>query len=367
VSLGVITIARISYITCRLTRGGDRIAGIAVSVAVGIAVVRGASFINISVTVIVRPIARLGGAGIGSGVLVVAVIRIGHIPRRRRSSHHGVLSIAVAIAIGVPIVGRAALINICIAVVIHTVAGLRGSWIDTGVGIVAVPCVGHIPRWRRDSDHNILRVAVGIAIGIPIISHATLINVAVTVVILAVARLCCTRIDLRIAVITVASVCNIPGLWVGTGRPGGVSIPVSIHVPIEERTAFIHSPVAVVIHTVTRFRCPGIDTGIRVVTVATVSYVACRWAGSRRGVTRIAKTITVGVPVIGGATLVHRPVTVVIYVITNLRGPGMDTGIAVVTVNVSRIAVVVIVHVCHRTDATHIEMKTSLGPRDDAF
>ena len=108
----------------------------AVSVTVIILVVLGAAFVHDAVTVVINAITGFGGAGIDGRITVIAVRVIGHVPGRGKGLKN--IRVAKAVAVAVKIPGGAAFVRNTVTVIVNTVTGFNGSWIDGRIAIITV-------------------------------------------------------------------------------------------------------------------------------------------------------------------------------------------------------------------------------------
>ena len=112
---------------------------------------------------------------------------------------------------------------------------------------------------------------------------------------------------------------------------------IAVHVPIIGHRVLIDQAVAVIIDPVAQFVGPGMDLGIGVIAVGVVGNMLGVGRGEipdkNRGV-----TVTVGVgvlvPVSAALVIVTQAVAIAVDAVANLRGGGIDSGVAIVTIRV---------------------------------
>ncbi len=360
-----------------------------------------------SVTVLVDAVRHdLRGAGIRRGVPVIAVRTVGDeadrlIARALEARH---IAVAVAVHVGVPraFARGSAFVNRAVTVVIHTVAPLDGTGVDSGIRVVAVRAIAD-PRGigrltvLRFGRHVAVPVAVHVLVEVeqPGRIHARIRVVHETVAVLvhgaSIAQLRLARIHIGASVVAIRVVRHVPGR--GRTRNVGhrciaVAVTVAVGVPDERvRSIVVDGFVAVVVDTIARFRVTGIRGRIDVVAILAgdrsiavqirradgaiaveidgvraifngiringrVAIVAVRPVenGTRNRVARqhaegdIAVAIAVGIDVVRRpirGIIVDDAVAVVVDVVAHFHGIGVDSGIRIVAVDVGREAVAV--------------------------
>jgi hypothetical protein len=180
----------------------NRVPWVAVGVAVSIAVIDDASLVNISVTVIIRPVADFSSARIDAAICIVAVPAV-----LRRITFMficgGVVGVPIGIIVLVPIPKRAVLIDVVVAVVVLAIAELGGAGVNGGIRIITVPAAGDITIGRAGICHRVVVISKAVMISVSIIGGAALINGSIAVVIDVVAYFSFPWIDMGIIVVTV--------------------------------------------------------------------------------------------------------------------------------------------------------------------
>ena len=181
----------------------------AIAVAVGISVgvpgqyVSGAVFVDGSVAVVVDAVTVFGCGWIDGGVCVVAVGVVNDVCCRLLAALLACGAVAVGVGIGVGVPGGGvdggAFIDGSVTVVVDAVAVFGCGWIDLGVGVVAVGVVRDVSGGliAIDVACRTVAVSVGVIVDVPgrYIDGAVFIDVAIAVVVDAVADFTCGRID----------------------------------------------------------------------------------------------------------------------------------------------------------------------------
>jgi len=192
-------------------------------------------------------------------LLVVGIVAVGIVgdkAGRSRASLSGVVEVAKSVVVVIGVEGSEyAFIDLSVAVVIYTVAGLSSTWIDSGVRVIAVAGSLHQLSGRIVVDRpgavglrrtNTIPIAIGIEM--PDLSRELLV----------------------VRVVTIGIIGDKAGRS-GASLSGGVGIAKSIVVDIgveSSQYAFIDLSVAVVIYPVTGFGSARVDSGITVIAVA---------------------------------------------------------------------------------------------------
>ena len=147
------------------------------------------AFVNITVAVVVQPIAQLWRAKEYGGVGIIAVGIVGHEPGGGSTSKRCRIRIAKPVAIRIGEEGGLhAFIDVVIAIVVQPVAQLWRAGENSGVGIVTVGVVGHEPGGGSTSKRCRIRITKTVAIRIGEKGGLyALINITVAVVVQAVA------------------------------------------------------------------------------------------------------------------------------------------------------------------------------------
>ena len=176
--------------------------------------------VPLTTTVVVdQVVAQLGRAGVGRGVVVVAVVVVGDpvgvgLPL---AVGEGVLAGAVAVAIKVAVVGDVdeALIDAAIAVVVETIADLGRAVMPRGIIVSTVGAVGVAVTVGVDRAHARVAVrigvgvrvgvavGVGVRVGVRVAADIVLVDLSVAVVVAIVADLRRARVGPAIEVVTV--------------------------------------------------------------------------------------------------------------------------------------------------------------------
>ena len=281
------------------------------------------------VTVVVDPIAGLGRAWVHGVVIVVAVpvagavgvavdvlVHVGHAVAvvvdavaadfGRGRVHQVVVVVAVAAAGGPAVVVLIeAVVDDPVAVLIDSVAVLDGSGLDLGVAVVAVgqPAVG------RRADH-VQPVEEAVAVQVE-----RLVDVAVAVVVLAVAHL--RRSGVAGVIAVVAVVASDGGSHVARLRDRALHPAVAVAVGLVRR----NSAVAVPVPPVAQLGGAGVDLRHEV--------VAVRHRPGQHAVSDVAVEPAIAVAV---EVLVDLPIAVVVVLVAGLRRTGEDRRVAVVAV-----------------------------------
>ena len=271
-----------------------------------------------SAAVVVHAVAHdFGSPGVDSGVAVVAVGVVGHVPARSAARGGGHRRVAVRVAVAVAVVGSGqTVIHAAVAVVVEAVAnfGVPGEF--GGVAVVAVPATG------------IDAVAVAVVD----------IDDAVAVVVLAIAPLGIARVDIVVRVIAVGVVRGVAGrLTAGQDADGSVAVAIVVAVrePGERiHGAFIDGAFTVVVFAVARLHRRGVDGPVGVVAVGVDRAVAGAGIGALGGPAARPVPIAVRVGVVDGdrEVLVRTAVAVVVHVVADLCGSRVDGGGGVVAV-----------------------------------
>jgi len=111
-------------------------------------------------------------------------------------------------------VGIESFVDLPVAVIVNIVANLVGAWIYGGVGIITVTPLGRVAgRHIAAVDFRQFIIAVAIAIGVWVDGNSVLwvlIDLAIAIVVLAVAQLGSPGVDRLVAVVAVALVYGEP-------------------------------------------------------------------------------------------------------------------------------------------------------------
>ena len=310
--VGVVAVAVVAHGSRRGRAGRGGNAGVAVAVAVIVGVpgagIAGVVFVHGAVTVVVHPVAQLGGPWIGAGVAVVAVgvsgTRYGHVAAGGQAGADADPRAAIAVAVvvhgpgGRPAHRGVVVVHQAVAVVVDGVADFAGGRVDRGIAVVAVGVIRGV-------------AARGAA---------------------------------------------------GLGAAAGVAVSIPIVVGVEGvEQGLVDGPVAVVVHPVADFGGHRADAGVAVVAVlqtgsgvGITDHAAGLVAGHRRaGEITVAIAVGIGVPGAGvaGVVLVDGAVAVVVHAVAGLGGVGTDRGVAVVAVLAGGPTVAVVVGIACGTVA----------------
>jgi len=278
-----------------------------------------------TITVVILPVAELGGAWEGVRIDVVAFFASGE-----------TIGIRVCEASG----------TVAVVVVRVGAVGLIGTRVEPGVRIVTITAVLNVACGLIAGDHGfgIAAVVVMIAVEVPSghVDCIVLIRGTVTIVVHTVAVLGSTRIGAGIDVIAVGGVSHVTARHVaGDDGVGAVAKAIMIHVDVPgggvDSITAINGTVAVVIQTVADLVGVGVDRRVEIVTVSGIGHIA----RGGRTVPNLRQRIPEGIPVVvqipvGHVIGIHVRVAVAIVIkaIADLGGVGVDTRIGVITVTV---------------------------------
>lgn len=165
----------------------------------------GTILVDRAVAVVVRVVADLGGTGVDAGVGVVAIVGVGDVALGLGAGAGGeVPPVPIVVDITIPD-GGGILIHLVVAIVVETVADLSGARIGCHYKIIAVRAVGHVARGLGagcGADGRVTVVVV-VIVETPRGGLDALVDVAIAVVIDAVADLSGTRMDVGVFVVAV--------------------------------------------------------------------------------------------------------------------------------------------------------------------
>lgn len=283
----------------------------------------------------------LGGTGVDAPVAIVAVRVVRDVAGRRGAGFSDDGGIAVAIAVGVGVEGELhALVDEAVAVVVHAVADFGGAVLDGRVGVVAVRAV---------------RIAITVAVRIGVFAGEV---VAVAVLVDGVvADLGGVRVDGGVDVVAVVAVEDPQAFRRNAATDScehGSAVAVAIAVVVDDsgvEATLVDLVVAVVVEVVADFGGAGVDARTRVIAVRTAVGIAI---GPIAGDDRVAidtEAVTVGIGVPGlaaehaGIGVVNEAVAVVVDIVADFGGAGVDGGVGVVAVEA---VVDVAVHAAHQ-------------------
>ncbi len=166
-------------------------------------------------------------------------------------------------------------------------------------------------------------------------SHPVLGGAVVAVVVLAVADLVGTGVDLVVVVVAVQAVAHMPcGRTAGLFGVAGIAVAVAVTVcVVGGGHPFIDAVVAVVVLRVTDLGGVGVDRAVGVVAVRAVAHMPGGRTAGLFGVAGIAVAIDVIIGVVGGGyPLIDGGVAVVVDLVADLRCPRVDRRVSIVTV-----------------------------------
>ena len=169
VGVDVVAVGRIGDIAAGRIALFDGVFGVAVSIAVGIPVVRarkaGARLVDNPITVIVAIVADLVAIRTHVDIAVITVVGVVDKSARREAAGHDVVGIAVPVAIGVCVeragVEGMVLVGLAIAVVVDPVAVLVGKRMHIGIVVVAVGFGDPLVSVSVDHQIGLLGLAAG--------------------------------------------------------------------------------------------------------------------------------------------------------------------------------------------------------------
>jgi hypothetical protein len=285
--------------------------------------IKGQTLIQLTVAIVVQGVANFRGTRLDTGIIVVTVrARSRHATSRntveaaagtrRRSTLEGILIDITIVRRGLADV---VLINLPIAVIINAVASLRNPRVNIRIAVVAV----------------VLGAAATAHRGIPVsvqVKGKTLINLAVAVVVHAIARFDRTRMNAWIVVVTVI-------LRAATTAQRGITVAIKV-----EGQTLVNLTVAIVVNAVANLRGTRLDARIIVVTVrprrrhATSRNTVEAAAGTRRRSTLegILIDITIVRRGLADVVLINLPIAVIINAVARFSNSRMNARIIVVAV-----------------------------------
>ena len=155
-----------------------------------------------------------------------------------------------------------------------------------------------------------------------------------------------SRVDGRVVVVAVVLVCDMVGWW-AAGSDDGVSIskrvPIVVWAPVygcgevEPRIVIVSQIVAVIVLVVTDFGCRWVDGRVIVVAVAVVCGVSRRLRACLNTVGRVSEKIAIIVSKVGrgvNGVVIDSTTAVVVLVVTDFGGSGVDRRVRVVAVTI---------------------------------
>ncbi len=320
---GVVTVRGVGDVPSRHIAVLNGVGHVSVAVPVGVRVPGGRDLVDLTVAVVVDAVAQLVGTGIHSRVRVVTVIAAGVPTHRDVTGDEGIAPIAMPIQVGIGIPGErvdgAVLVGHAIAVVVHAVALLVRAREDPRVGVVTVRGVGDVAAGLITGIGGFIHVPIVVSIGIRVpdrLVDRSTVDVAVAVVVDAVALLVHTGFDPSVGVVTVLA-----------GRE-----------PITVIVGAATGPVTVVVRGVGAVELFGtrVDTVVVVIAVIGFTGVANRCITGNDHDGHIPIAVPVGVRVPGervdGAVLVGHAIAVVVHAIAPLVRTGVDPDLGVIAV-----------------------------------
>ncbi len=300
---------------------------------------------TVAVLVDLLEVADFGGGGVGGGVGIVAVQVVLHVSEWRRTGNERDQRIAESVAVRVAEPGgridRVVLVDLPVAVVVEAVADFRGAWerddacvvtvgrvVDEAIGLLALHELGRAA------------VAVAVEIGVPR-GHVDRVGVdiAVAVVVEAVADLDSTRMRGRVLVVAVRVVGDVlADRRAGVLRDERIAEAVLVLVGVIGRLdALVDLPVAVVVNVVAHLGLAGVDVLVLVGAVVRALRVAQRLHAALDTHDRITATESVAICILvpDGRVLglvVHLPVAVVVRAVADFGRAGVGVRVGVVAV-----------------------------------
>ena len=232
-------------------------------------------------------------------------------------------------------------IDEAVAVVVDCVAGFLGAGVDLSSVVVAIGAVRDRHGVGAATLDRTVGVSVAVAIGVGEEGSAqVLVDVAIAVVVQAVADLAHPGVDLRAVIVAVEVVLDEEALLFAdlgiAGQDHDVRVAIAIDVtvcPEGRGDALVDVIIAIVVEFVADLFHARVDAGLGVITVGVVGDVAFGSAAGLDHLTCIAEAVCIDVRVeeLQG-TLVCSDVAVVVDPIADLRVAGEVVGIGVVAV-----------------------------------
>jgi hypothetical protein len=239
--------------------------------------------------------------------------------------HIGDQAKAIAIAIQPPLCGinRRGGIGRAITIVVEAIATLFCEWIDQGIDIVAVVCVGRViaqaSAARRDHVRVLLPKPIPVVVDIPIQPESRIVigsPAAVVIDPIAVVR----RIGIHCGgtIIAIARLENRSrGRFAGGHLKVGIpeSVPISIHIPgLDNPLAIVDQAIAVIVDFVAHLGRCGMYRCRSIVTVLVVFYPPLG------RFTHVYRVLCVSIAIIIGVGVPDSPLDIRVLVIT-VPGP----------------------------------------------
>jgi len=224
------------------------------------------------------------------GVVIAVARQTGVVSSRISALRQGPVPHTVTILVAVGIPGRrmnVAVVVVCgtVAVIVHAIAVLHGLRIDVTRCVIAVFVVLYVALGRGAGFERHVGVAETVAIGvhIPGGEGQALVDLTITVVVLAVARLAGACVGFRIPVVVIARLRYVAlGLGAGLHRLllRAITVAVCVLIPgqgsYEVIVFFIHQVVVVVVQAIADLSVPGMRIGVAVVGIHGVADAALR-------------------------------------------------------------------------------------------
>ena len=274
--VGVVTVIRGRHATLGRAAGLYSVERITVSIAVEVSE-KGRHrrpVVHEIVTIVVETVTELGSAGIGLSHGVVAIVPVlGMTLGQRAGSRRGSwIAEPVAIAVG-PERNQELFVDLFVAVVVPAVTDLDPHGTDVGVQVVAVASTLDVAFRQRARLDGSRFIAVGVRIEIRKVGggHAV-IDDTVAVFVHLVALLHGVGIDLRVVIVTVEVVVDVPlGREAADGFIEGVTVSVFVVIAEEAHhidRVLVDLSIAVVVPVVADFVGVGKGLGTHVVAIA---------------------------------------------------------------------------------------------------
>jgi hypothetical protein len=164
-SVGVVAVGAVVSVAGRLAARLDTDGGDSIAVSIGVAIPDRADtpFVDLSVAVIVREIAHLGGSRVDFFVAVVAIGVVVDVAEGLVTPFgtHGPIAVTVPIGVLVP---SAALVDLPVAVIVHAVAGVVDAGVNRGITVVTVVIVAGVAGGLIASLSSDGRIAVAVSV-----------------------------------------------------------------------------------------------------------------------------------------------------------------------------------------------------------
>ena len=308
------------------------------------------------------------GARVGIRIRVVAIIRIAHIARRLVALDVRGCGIAEPITIDVSIpswrIHSAILVDTSITIIVVAVTVLTGPRIRGGVRVVAIGVVCHIACGLDAIDvrHGGVTVAITVRIRVPSghIQSGVFVDLAITIIVVAIAKLVGQRIGVGIRIVTIRVVQHIGSRLIARQlayRSVAIGVAVGVMKPRTDIQGIIlvDNAIAIVVMPITVFWCTRESRGVCVVAIPVVQHIPTGFYASplHRGLIPVGIRVSVSIPCacVSGFILVCIAITIVINAIADLIHTWVYIGIKIIAVVPAKVhidkAVVVLVAVNH--------------------